>query len=102
MAVLDTEMWLGLESMSPGVPEAVSDKKPVRPGEAKKIILYSFYKKPMANRLANLESNAIPEGQKISTATNEIIRRYKNTSRSLGTEVIEGILKDYMDELSAG
>ena len=56
----------------------------------------------MANRTPNLESNAIPESQKIVTASNEIIRRYKNTSRSLKPEIIETVLRDYMDELAAG
>ena len=52
----------------------------------------------MANTTSNLEANAIPESQKIGTAVNEIIRRFKNTSRSLKPDVIEGVLKSYMDE----
>ena len=102
MAVLDTEMWLGTEELTPGIPDELTAKKPVKPGKANKVILYQFYKKHMANKIPNLEANAIPESQKISTAVNEIIRRFKNTSRSLKPDVIEGVLKSYMDELAAG
>ena len=49
-----------------------------------------------------MANNAAPEGQKIATATQEVIRRFKNTSRDLPAEEIETILKDYMDELIWG
>ena len=56
----------------------------------------------MAAEVPNMESSAAPNSQKIATVSQEILRRIKNTSLDLPPSVIEGILKDYMDELKEG
>ena len=35
MPVLDTKMWLGMKQMTPGMPEAITQDRPNKPGEAK-------------------------------------------------------------------
>ena len=68
----------------------------------KVIILFEFYKKHLANKRPNLQRAALPESSKVSTAVNECIRRFKNTSRDLPDSNIEDILKEYMRELRHG
>ena len=106
MPVLDTEMWVGQEERELGIPDQILDQKlqrgRVKTGKLRQVLLYNFYKKPMANRAPNLASSAAPEGQKIATASQECIRRLKNTSRDLPKHVIERVLMEYMDELIRG
>ena len=105
MPVLDTVMWLGTEYRETGFPPAALENQELitmKPGGLKKIILYSFYRKPMANPLPNLQASAQPEGIKVQTVVNELIRRIKNTSRDLPPIVVEEIIKEYMDELIEG
>ena len=71
-------------------------------GELWKVVQYMFYQKPMVNRVSNLERSASPEGQIVSTATQEVIRRFKTTSRDLDHKFIEKIIKDYMEDLKNG
>ena len=71
-------------------------------GGLKRIIMFSFFKKPMASRTNNLNRAGLPESTKVFTAVNEIHRRLKNTSRELQTTEIETVLKDYMTELRWG
>ena len=72
--------------------------KVTRIGQLKQVILFSFYKKPMANRVANLKRAGLPESSKVATATNECLRRLKNVSRELPKSELETILKAYMIE----
>ena len=69
MPVLDTEMWVGQEERELGIPDQILDQKlqhgRVKTGKLRQVLLYNFYKKPMANRAPNLASSAAPEGQKI-------------------------------------
>ena len=105
MAVLDCQMWVGVESREVGIPpRALEDPslRTTRTGELHQVILYEFYKKPMSNRTPNLAHSAIPESMKVSTASGEILRRLKNTSRDLPPGRIEGVLKTYMQELKEG
>ena len=78
------------------------DRKYPEKQNKEKVILYNFYKKKMANKIPSMQASVAPEGQKVATCTQEIIRRYKNTSRSLPPTIITNILKEYMDELKAG
>ena len=57
-------------------------------GELKDIVLHKFYQKPMTNLLVNLASNAAPDQMKKSTVANEIIRRFRTTSRDLHPAVV--------------
>ena len=56
----------------------------------------------MADPTPNRANNANHPQTKVTTATQEILRRIKNTSRSNPPEVIEKILLTYMRELEAG
>ena len=56
----------------------------------------------MANRTPLHFSAAVPERDRIQTATQEFIRRYKNTSRDLPACEIETILKEYSRDLRRG
>ena len=105
MPVLDTQMWVGCETRTTGIPEALlKDKSLVKAkvGQLRSVVLYKFYQKPMTNKLSNRQSNAIPEQQKVSTTTQEVIRRLKNTSRDLPPEEVENVIMTYMEELGAG
>ena len=66
------------------------------------IIKFKFFKKSMANKLANKARNGLPEQTKMKTAVQEIPRRMKNSSRECEDSVIEGVIKDYMNELKSG
>ena len=64
MAVLDTQMWVGEEERSAGVPvEMLMDKdlKVMKVGHLQQVVLYKFYQKSMTNKLNNMHSNTIPE-----------------------------------------
>ena len=71
-----------------------------RLGKLKMVILYEFYKKPMANRCPNLQKSRIPEGSNRGTASQECLRRLKNTSRELEPNTVKMILTEYMSELA--
>ena len=105
MPVLDTRMWMGQEQREKGVPrEALQDPSIIttRVGQLHQVILYAFYQKPMAEKVGNLQSSAAPEGQKVATCSQEIIRRLKNCSRDLHPSVVEGVIRQYMTELGEG
>ena len=104
MPVLDCQLWLGVQRREKGIPHGICQSAPkvTQVGSLKVIILFEFYKKPMANKRPNLQRAALPESSKVSTAVNECIRRFKNTSRDLPDSNIEDILKEYMRELRHG
>ena len=81
MPVLDTTIWVGQEARETGIPrdmlENLEGAITTKPGTLKNVILHEFYKKPMSDKTPNLASNGAPESQKISTTTQEIIRRLK-------------------------
>ena len=54
----------------------------------------------MAAKLTILSRSAIPTNTKVSTASEEILRRLKRSSTALGQDEIEEILINYMDELA--
>ena len=114
MPVLDTQMWMGYPEEEEQVPKPAivaaanllrkEEKFKAKPRSRtkKKLILYKFYRKPMACKVPNLASNALPEQQKVTNATQEVIRRLKTTSRDIRISEIEEILGTYMGELEAG
>ena len=53
----------------------------------------------MVNRVSNRYTSASPEHMKVSTVTNEILRRFRTTSRDLPVSEMEGVLMRYMDDL---
>ena len=74
----------------------------VKANKLHKVIVYTFYKKPMSNRTSNRYSSAMPDSMKIATTANEIHRRLRNCSRDLPYEIMDRVLINYMDELKAG
>ena len=67
--------------------------------------MYSFfthYRKPMARATSLLSRTAMPEGMKVATATQEFIRRLKNTSRLLDPTHMEEELEKYCADLKRG
>ena len=56
----------------------------------------------MATKTPLLQRTALPENIKVATVSNEVIRRFKNTSRDLPSHVIEEIISDYMSDLLRG
>ena len=68
MPVLDTEMWIQTEQRDQGIPEQILPKykQNVKPGQLKKVVVYKFFKKPMADTTPNLSRNAAPVSQRIS------------------------------------
>ena len=102
MSVLDVQIWLGLEQPTAQIHPQIAAKncpQKQRSETPSRVILFRFYKKPMASRQNNRYSAGIPDGSKIATATQEVIRRYKNTSRDLPENHIEEVLLDYFQEL---
>ena len=71
-------------------------------GDLKTIILFNFYRKPMAKPCSNRKESALPEGNKVNTCVQECLRRFKNTSRDLGAEEITKTMNKYMGELAQG
>ena len=51
MPVLDTEMWIQTEQRDQGIPEQIMPKaeQKVKLGTLKKVVVYKFFKKPMAD-----------------------------------------------------
>ena len=87
MPCLDLEIWMGVEQRSQEVPKEIpgEEKAPCRTGQLSRVVLYSFYRKPMNRR------NAAPERTMLTTASNEYLRRYRNVSRDLPITEIERV-----------
>ena len=56
----------------------------------------------MASRLNNRYRGALPEGTKITTGVQEVLRRLRNTSQDLPPENAVQIIRGYMQELRVG
>ena len=104
MPVLDTQIWVGRERREVGIPQEILPQQlnTAKTGKLNNVILYSFFKKSMSNRVPNRQESAAPDGQKFATVSQEIIRRCKNTSRDLDPRELEKTIKEYMDELISG
>ena len=105
MPVLDTVMWLGIPPRKLGVPTQIlpeNTELPENLSPLKVIILYKFYRKTMANKTPLHHRSAVIESNRIQTASNEFIRRFKNTSRNLPLQVIESVIKEYSRDLRRG
>ena len=93
MPVLDTQIWVDFERREKSVPEEMGQAKSVlKVGNLKKIILFKFHKKPMANPCPNMKRSGLPEGTKCATLRAEIHRRLRSTSIELGSDRITEIL----------
>ena len=62
-------------------------------------IQYKFFKKPMATPLVMMETSALPGNVKRNSLIQEVIRRLKNTKRSLPWEVKAEILSELSNSM---
>merc|ERR1712176_472173 len=76
----------------PGQDVVVSDKE---------TLMYKFYRKPMSSPFQILNRSAVPEGVKVATAVQEVLRRWKTTSTYCSRGSYETITIEYMDMLAA-
>ena len=105
MPFLDTMIWVGTPQRTWGIPEAILPKGtslPAKTGTLEPIILYQFYRKPIANPTPMNSRSAAPLKDQIQTATNKFLRRMKNTSRELPQDHLEEILQNYACDLRRG
>ena len=54
--------------------------------------MYKFYSKPVTSKMTILRRSAMPEGLKVATTSQEILRRLKTTSVGTSKEITEKIL----------
>ena len=52
-------------------------------GEREIIIQHEYYEKPMASKLMMMERSAMPHRMKVATLSQEVVRRLKNTARTV-------------------
>ena len=104
MPVTDTQLWVEIHKKNKGIPKFIEGEHPEckMPEVPKCIVMYCFFKKPMASTRNNLNRGGLPKSSKVATAVNEVLRRLKNTSRELEDTVVEDVIKDYMTELRWG
>ena len=62
-------------------------------------ILYKFYKKPMASPLVMMKDSALPENIKRSSLIQEVVRRLRNTKRSLPWDLKAEILSEFSNSM---
>ena len=106
ISCLDTEVWYGRPDRQEKWFESKEKNGERVPGTQwengrRRTVLYSFYAKPMANPLTMLRRSAVPEGTKVATVSQEILRRWRNTSLGVGRKKVEQVTKEYMDNLAA-
>ena len=96
LPVLDTQLWVGEAEEEESIPEQCQKVVAVAPRKFRqvKMIQFKFYKKPMANKVPNRATNALPEKQKVTGSTQEVIRRLKNPSTRIPPSHIKEILKE--------
>ena len=74
MPVLDTQIGVATERREKGLPDGMGQStKVTKLGDLKQVIVFEFYKKPMANKCPNLRRSGLPDGSKRSTVANEIL-----------------------------
>ena len=96
--VLDLQVWREEE-----YPEKNSFQSDLEgeAGEAglKTKLMWEFYEKPMASKFVIMENSALPQRMKITTLSQEIIRRMRNTCRNISSKRRGEILSVYMRKL---
>ena len=78
--VLDTQMWFGRVARENKWYEEEDSPRMENSPEGY-TVMYKFFKKPVASKLGILGRSACPEKMKVTTATAEYLRRWKNTTR---------------------
>ena len=87
LPMLDFQVWK----------EVVDDEE--KEGAKKTNVMFEFYEKPVASKLVVMEKSALPHRVKITTLTQEIIRRMKNTCRRLGKQRRAEIITKFMKKM---
>ena len=83
MPVSDVKLLSGTECRMSGRHPEIDINAPtkLRTGSLKKVILFLFYKKPLASKVNNRFREGLPNGFKIATGVQETVGCLKNTSR---------------------
>ena len=62
--------------------------------------MYTFYQKSMVTKANMLQRSAVMEGTKVSTASAEYRRRWKNMSLQVNNNEFEKVTQDYSNDLA--
>ena len=104
LPVLDTQLWIETPPQHQEAWYGHEAEGQVVPGTKRRgetpQIMYKFYSKPVSSKMTILRRSAMPEGLKVATSAQEILRRLKTTSEITSKETSEGILREYMDNLT--
>ena len=73
--------------------------KEERGEENKTEIMFEFYEKPVASKLVLMEGSALPHKMKVTTLSEEVLRRMKNTSKKVGKSRRAAIMTDFMKKM---
>lgn len=83
--VLDFQVW--------------AEKDTDEDGDMKTNVMFEFYEKPMSSKFVIMEESALPNRMKITTLSQEVIRRMRNTCRDIPDKRRCDILSIYMRKL---
>ena len=87
LPTLDLEIWF----------EEREERKEV---EGRRKIIYRFYEKPMNTPYSIMKASAMPEGGKIASLSQDVVRRMQNTSEMLGQQERNEIVNKYISKLT--
>ena len=105
MPVLDTSMWVELQSREMGIPSQImppGTQIPARNGKLKRVVMYRFYRKEIASKTPFNMRSAGPVKDKVQQTSQEYIRRFRNTSRQLPISHIEEVIEEFSQDLKRG
>ena len=100
---LDTKVWFGPTESTTHLFRGETGLKPPGTQEnsrVRKRVMYTFYQKPMATKVNMLKRSAVMEGTKVSTASAEYRRMWKNMSLQVSTEEFERVTQEYTNDLA--
>ena len=112
LPTLDFEMWLGPPRVAHTSHLGQNHENPKRPvssniddppkavGNNAPKIYYTFYEKPMASPFSVMERSALPENTKISTLTQDLVRRMLNTSELISQGERNLVIENYIIKLT--
>ena len=63
------------------------------------LLMHEFYEKKMTSKFVIMESSALPKRMKITTLSQEVVRRMRNTSRGVSSQRRGEILSEFMLKL---
>ena len=105
MPVLDTSMWVELQSRELGIPSQIlppGTQIPARNGKLKRVVMYRFYRKEIASKTSFNMRSAGPVKDKVQQTSQEYLRRFRNTSRQLPDHHIEEVMSEIHKDLKRG